>query len=130
MSKGGFAFNPVYEIQVTMGSLCNDAKDGSRDADARVKEGLATLYADLSKVSDEWRQRDLRVVYHGSSLRQTLTDTYAAERQACVVTADGNKNAQYPLEKFVSRSPDADVASLISQIDDAAGFVKMQPVGN
>jgi hypothetical protein len=130
MSKGGFAYNPVYEIQVTMGSLCDDAKDGTRDADARVESGFATLYADLSKISDLWKQRDLRVVYHGSSLRQTLAETYAAERQACVIAADGRRNAKYPLEQFVRRSPDTDVQRLISQMDDAAGFVGMQPVGN
>jgi hypothetical protein len=129
MSKGGFAFNPVYEIEVTMGSLCNDAKDGSRDADERVKSRYAALYADLSKISDQWRQRDLRVVYHGISLRQTLTDTYAAELSACVIAADGGRKAQYPLEKFVRRAPETDVATLLSQIDDAAGYVSMHPVG-
>lgn len=130
MSKGGFAYNPVYEIQVTMGSLCNEAKDGSRDADARVQTGFAALYADLSKVSDEWRARDLRVVYHGSSLKETLAETYDAQRRACVVTAAGERDPQYPLETFVRRSPDTDPQRLIAQIPDSLPFVGMQPVGN
>jgi len=129
MSNGGFAFNPVYEIQVTMGSLCDDAKLDTRDADARVKSGLATLYADMSKVSDEWKQRDLRVVYHGSSLQQTLANTFDEARRACVIAADGRHKAQYPLERFFQRAPETDVAALIAQIDDSAGFLGMKPVG-
>ena len=126
MSKGGFAFNPVYEIEVTLGTLCSDAKDGSSDADARVASGFAALDADLSKVSDEWRARDLRVVFHGSSLKQTLAETYTAQEQACVV-ADGD-DVQNPLETFVRRAPDTDPQRLISSIEDAP-YVGMRPVG-
>src|SRR5262249_22600261 len=65
MSNGGFAFNPVYELEVRMGSLCRDAREGTSEARERVRTGIATLYADLSHIVALWEQRDLRVVYHG-----------------------------------------------------------------
>jgi hypothetical protein len=131
MSNGGFAYNPVYEIEVTMGSLCRDARDGTREADARVKDGFAALYTDLSKISDLWRQRDLRIVYHGSSLKSALAETYAAQEQACVTVAagEGRQKAGNPLAQIVRRSPEIDVPRLISEIDDSAAFVGMPPVG-
>src|SRR5262249_11884411 len=108
MSNGGFAFNPVYELEVTMGSLCRDARDGTREADARIKSGLAALYADLSKMAALWKQRDLRVVYHGNSLKQTLAETYAAQERACVIadSVDGRLTAGSPLDQFMRRSPE------------------------
>jgi hypothetical protein len=131
MSNGGFAYNPVYEIQVAMGSLCSDARQGTREADARVQSGFAALYADLSKVSDQWRERDLRLVYHGTSFRETLAETYAAQERACVPvdTGEGRRTPEGPLARFVRRSPQTDVQRLISQIIDPAPFVAMQPVG-
>jgi hypothetical protein len=129
MSNGGFAFNPVYELEVTMGSLCRDAKDGTAEADARVKSGFATLYADLSKNAALWKQRDLRVVYHGNSLKETLAETYAAQDDACVVANSGEGTAGSPLDQFVRRSPATDVKSLIAQIDESAPFARMRPVG-
>ena len=112
MSNGGFAFNPVYELEVTMGSLCRDAKAGTPESAARVKSGLANLYADLSNAAALWEQRDLRVVYHGSSLKQTLADTYAAEVHACVLdksSAAGEQIAASPLDQFVHRLPETDL---------------------
>jgi hypothetical protein len=131
MSNGGFAYNPVYEIEVTMGSLCRDARDGTREADARVRNGFSALYFDLSKISDLWRQNDRRIVYHGSSLKGALAETYAAQEQACVAvdTREGRQKAESPLALFVRRSPDIDVQRLISQLDDYPPFVGMQPVG-
>ncbi|HWU26553.1 MAG TPA: hypothetical protein VN154_09150 [Rhizomicrobium sp.] len=131
MSNGGFAFNPVYELEVTMGSLCRDAKAGTKEADARVKSGFANLYADLSKVSALWVQRDLRVVFHGGSLKQTLADTYAAEERACVydTPGDGEQVAGNPLDQFVRSSPDTDLQRLIVQIDESAPSAGMRPVG-
>ncbi len=131
MSNGGFAFNPVYELEVTMGSLCHDAKDGTREADARVKSGLATLYADLSKMAALWEQRDLRVVYHGSSLKETLAETYAAQEHACVTanSDDGRGADKNPLDRFERRSPETDIQSLIARIDESAPFAGMRPVG-
>ncbi len=131
MSNGGFAFNPVYELEVTMGSLCRDAKEGTTEADARVKSGFANLYADLSKIAALWEQRDLRVVYHGSSLKKTLADTYAAEEHACVIdnSGDGGRIAGSPVDQFVRRLLETDVQRLIAQIDESAPFAGMRPVG-
>ena len=131
MSNGSFAFNPVYELEVTMGSLCRDAMDGSTDADKRVKSGLATLYADLSKVVALWEQRDVRVVYHGSSLKETLAETYAAQENACITASSADRRwaAKSPLDQIVRRSPEFDVRRLIAQIDDSAPFAGMLPVG-
>jgi hypothetical protein len=131
MSNGGFAFNPVYELEVTMGSLCRDAKDGSREADARVKTGLANLYADLSKMVALWEQHDLRVVYHGSSLKETLAEAYAAQEHACVTANSGDSRwtAGSPLDQFIRRSPESDIQTLIARIDESAPFAGMRPVG-
>ena len=131
MSNGGFAFNPVYELEVTMGTLCRDAKEGTRKSDARVERGFADLYADLSKASALWEQRDLRVVYHGSSLKQALADTYVAEEHACVLdnSGAGSRIAQSPPDQFLHRSPETDVQRLIAQIDESRPFAGMRPVG-
>jgi hypothetical protein len=131
MSKGSFAFNPVYELEVTMGSLCRDAKEGTKESDARVESGFANLYSDLSKISAMWEQRDLRVVYHGSSLKQALGDIYAAEEHACVIdnSADGARIAQNPLDPFVSRAPASYVELLIARMNENTPFGGMRPVG-
>lgn len=130
MSKGGFAFNPVYELEATMDSLCHDAKLGTPEADARVQSGLSGLSADLSKDAAAWEARDLRVVYHGVSLKQTLADAYAAKEQACVADASaGNAKPGHPLEPFVRRAPEADVQRVIARIADSTPFSGMRPVG-
>jgi hypothetical protein len=131
MSNGGFGFNPVYELEFTMGSLCRDAKVGTAEADARVQSGLANLYADLSKIAALWEQRDLRVVFHGSSLKKTLADTYIAQEQACVFdnSGDRGKVAARSLDQLVHGSPDTDIQRLIAQIDESAPFAGMRPVG-
>jgi hypothetical protein len=131
MSNGGFAFNPVYELEVTMGTLCRDAKVGTRDSNARIKIGFANLYADLSKASALWEQHDLRVVYHGSSLKQALADAYVAEEQACVMDnsrADPRVAQSLPAQ-FIHRSPETDVQGLIAGINESRPFVGMRPVG-
>jgi hypothetical protein len=132
MSNGGFAFNPVYELKVRMDSLCSDAKAGTPEAEARLKSGLTNLYSDLSKTAALWEQRDLRVVYHGVSLKQDLANTYAAEAQACVIdnSGDDKQVAAISLDQFARRSPETDVPGLIAQIDDSPRYVQMQPLGN
>ncbi len=122
MSKGGFAYNPVYELEVTMPALCSDAVADTRESRARVQTGLATLYADLAKNADLWKQRDLRVLYHGLSLKETLAQTYAAQANACVASDTGER----PLDRFVRVY---DVPTLISRIDESAPFAGMRPVG-
>ena len=130
MSNGKFAFNPVYELEVSMGSLCRDAREGTPEAEARVKAGFTSLYADLSKAAAQWEQRDLRLVYHGVSLKETLADTYAAGEQACVLGAGDKQVAAISLDQLARRSPETDVPTLISQIDDSPRAIGMQPVGN
>jgi hypothetical protein len=127
MSNGGFAFNPVYELTVTMASLCQDASDGTKEADARVKSGFATLYADLSNDAALWKAHDMRVLYRGD-LRQALWDTYTAQEQACVI-ADSGRNNKRPLDRFVRRSPETDILRLIAKIEEPAPIDNMQPVG-
>ena len=129
MSKGGDAFNPVYDIEVTMRSLCGDAKVGTADADARVNDGLAHLHADLAKAASQWAARDLRVVYHGVSLKQTLADTYAAEERACVKPDDGSRVAASAFDRFERASLETDVPRLIAEINDNLPFSGMRPVG-
>jgi len=131
MSNGGFAFNPVYELEFTMNSLCRDAKAGTKEADARIESGIANLYADLAKTSAQWAQHDLRVVFHGVSLKQALADTYVAAEYACVYdpSSDGERTPGSPLDQFVRRSPETDVQRLIIQIDDSVPLSEMRPVG-
>ena len=130
MSGGGFAFNPVYELEVSMRSLCSDAGDRTRDADARVEQGLTSLYADLSNTVAAWQQHDLRVVYDGFSLKQALSDSYSAERQACAAAGIGEENATDPLDRFLRLPPGAYIRKLIAQIVEPASFAEMRPVGN
>jgi hypothetical protein len=128
MSSGGFDFNPVYELEVSMGSLCQDATDQTKEANARVERGLATLHADLLKQVASWQRRDLRVVYHGLSLKDALAETYAEQEQACVAARSGEPKAMNALDRFVQRT--RDVQRLIAQINEPAPLTQMQPVGN
>lgn len=130
MSRGGFAFNPVYELEVSMRALCHDATDKTRGADAHVEKGLATLYADLSQMVAAWKQHDLRVVYHGLSLKDALAETYAAQDHACAAVGSGDKDGISPLNRFMHRSPENDIQRLIAQIVEPTSFAEMQPVGH
>src|SRR6185312_8912887 len=129
MSNGGFAFNPVYELEVSLSAICRDAMDGSRDARKRVQSNLTTLYTDLSQNVDRWKQRDLRVAYHGISFKETLAKTYADQEQACLTTAAAAGQSRNPLAWYVRRWPGTDVPTLIARIDDNAVFAQMRPVG-
>lgn len=122
LSRGGYSFNPVYELQVSMRTLCHDAASG---ADDRVQQGVATLYTDLSQTVAAWRQKDLRVVYNGMTLKDALTDAYASEERACGATS----TAGSPLDRYLHRSPNTDVQRLIADIVPPASFDEMKPVG-
>ena len=130
MSRGGYKFNPVYELQVSMRALCRDASDRRGEADERVEQGVAKLYADLSQTVEAWQQRDHRVVYNGLTLQDSLMDTYAAENRACVAADPNNKDATSLLERFMRKSPKTDVLRLIAEIVTPASFSQMQPVGH
>ena len=130
MSRGGFAFNPVYELEVSMRALCHDAIDGTRGADASIQNGVATLYNDLSNTVAQWKQRDLRVVYNGLTLKDALTAAYEAQDRACVAAAAGGSNGANPLDPYLHKSPETDVQRLITQIVEPASFAEMRPVGH
>ncbi len=125
MSKDGFAYNPVYELEVSLGSLCQQANERSRDADTRVEKGFTTLYLDLSNDIASWKQRDLRVVYHGSSLKDALAETYAAQQQAC---SDDARRTN-PLDRFAKQPAAIYIQRLIAQTYEPATFAEMRPVG-
>jgi hypothetical protein len=127
MSRGGFAFNPVYELEISMRELCHDAIDHTRGADGRIEEGVATLYADLSKTVTQRMQGDLRVVYNGVTLKDALTDAYSAQDQACVTAAGSGTS---PLDRYMHQSPETDVQWLIAQIVEPDSFSQMRPVGH
>jgi hypothetical protein len=126
MSRGGYLFNPVYELQVSMRTMCHDAASG---ADDRVQQGVATLYADLSQTVAAWRQKDLRVVYNGMTLKDALADAYAAQDRACVATS-ARKDGKSPLDRYMHKSPGTDVQRLIADIVPPASFDEMKPVGH
>jgi hypothetical protein len=130
MSNGKYTFNPVYELQVSMRTLCHDAIDHAKSANTRLQQGVATLYADLSQTVVAWQQRDLRVVYDGMTLKDALADAYATQDHACVVASMGNKDGASPLDRFMHRSPETDVQRLIAGIVEPASFAEMQPVGH
>lgn len=130
LSHGGYAYNPVYELQVSMRALCHDANDRTDRADKRVQQGVAALYADLSQTVAAWQQKDHRVVYDGVSLQDALTAAYAAQDRACVVADPESKDGTISLDRFMRQSPQTDVLRLITDIVTPASFAEMQPVGH
>jgi hypothetical protein len=130
MSNGSFDRNPVYELEATMSSLCSDAKDGTASSEARLANGFATLYSDLAKTVELWRQGDLRVVYHGYSLKETLRNAFAAEEQVCAARSEGIAGQVVAdIYEIARRFPQTDVQSLIAGMDDSRMLAAMAPVG-
>ncbi|MGN6517357.1 MAG: hypothetical protein ACTHLR_16135 [Rhizomicrobium sp.] len=127
MSRGGFAYNPVYELRVSMNALCQDAIGDARGSDARIEAGIASLYSDLSRTITAWKGRDLRVVYNDLTLKDALTDAYAAQDRACAASVD--KAGASPLDRYMHRSPQTDVQRLIAEIVEPESFAEMKPVG-
>jgi hypothetical protein len=131
MSRGGYAFNPVYELKATLGSLCHDAKNDSRASVAHLQSGFAALYRDLSATIALWEKRDLRIAYDGRSLKETLGEIYSAEAQACRMSYadDEGRPMAASLDQIAGSAPETDVRTLISRINDSAPFAGMRPVG-
>jgi hypothetical protein len=129
MSNGSFDLNPVYELEATVATLCSDAKGGTAASGARFTNGFAALYADLSKMVELWKQGDLRIVYHGYSLKETLNDAFATEERACGATSTGVAGQIADLFQAARRLPQTDVQGLIAQMDDFRMFAEMRPVG-
>jgi len=127
MSRGGYAYNPVYELQVSMNALCQDAIGRPRAYDARIEAGVASLYSDLSQTISAWKGRDLRVVYNGLTLKDALMDAYAAQNRACIESA--GKSGAGLLDRYMRRSPQTDVRRLIADIVEPESFAEMKPVG-
>jgi len=113
-----------------MRTLCHDAIDRTRGADARIENGVAALYTDLSNTVAQWKQRDLRVVYNGLTLKDALTAAYESEDRACVAAAAGDSNAANPLDPYMHKTPETDVQRWIAQIVEPASFAEMRPVGH
>jgi len=131
MSGGGFAFNPVYELKATLGSLCQEANEGTKASLARAQSRFVTLYRDLSDMIALWEKRDLRIAYDGRSLKETLGEIYAAQAQACSMRYADNQGRIMVagLDQIAGRAPETDVRSLIAGMDDLAPFAGMRPVG-
>jgi hypothetical protein len=130
MSRGGFAFNPIYELKATLISVCEDARDVRPGAMARTQSALAKLRDDLTADIALWEKRDLRVVYDGRSLKETLWDIYSGGVQACRMSlAEKGGPVFTSLDQIASRAPATDVRGLITSMSDAAPFSGMRPVG-
>ncbi len=130
MSKGGFAFNPVYELKASMVSICHDARDQTATALVHAQNTLSTLRHDLAEMIALWEKRDLRIVYDGRSLKETLWSIYSDGVQACTMrNAEQGQAMLTSLDQFATRSPATDVRGLISGMDDTAPFSGMRPVG-
>ncbi len=131
MSNGGFKFNPVYEMKASLVSLCNDARDARPESLAHMQGTLAGLRRDLSEMIALWEKRDLRIVYDGRSLKETLGGIYADGVRACTMDiADGQGRAILTsLDQVATRSPETDVRALIASMSDRAPFAGMRPVG-
>ncbi|MDE2476594.1 MAG: hypothetical protein KGO48_16190 [Alphaproteobacteria bacterium] len=131
MSNGGFAFNPVYEMKASMVSICRDAREQTPESMIHAQNTLATLRHDLSDMISLWEKRDLRIVYDGRSLKETLWTVYSDGVQACSMRNAGQGQATLTsLDQFATRSPTTDIRSLISDMSDIAPFAGMRPVGH
>jgi hypothetical protein len=131
MSNGGFKYNPVYELKASLVSLCHDANDGHPTSLSHMQITLAELRRDLSEQIALWEKRDLRIVYDGRSLKETLGGIYADGVRSCAMNAadDQGKPILTSLDQFAVRSPDTDVRALITSMSGVAPFAGMRPVG-
>ncbi|HEX5280544.1 MAG TPA: hypothetical protein VFW28_10745 [Micropepsaceae bacterium] len=130
MSNGGFAFNPVYELKASMVSICHDAREQTASALVHAQSTLSTLRHDLSEMIALWEKRDLRIVYDGRSLKETLWSIYSDGVQACTMRNPGQGQALLTsLDQFAARSPSTDIRGLITDMSETAPFAGMRPVG-
>ena len=130
MSKGGFAFNPVYEMKASMVSICHDAQEQTPESMVHAQNTLANLRHDLSDMISLWEKRDLRIVYDGRSLKETLWTIYSDGVQACAMRYAGQgQPVLTSLDQFATRSPATDIRALIWGMNDMAPFAGMRPIG-
>jgi hypothetical protein len=130
MSNGGYAFNPVYELKATLVSLCGNPEREPQSA-ARVQSTLMDLRHDLSEMISLWEKRDLRVVYDGRSLKETLGEIYADGAKTCsfALPDTTGRMVAATLAQISARTPEMDIQDLIAGMDEAAPFAGMRPVG-
>jgi hypothetical protein len=131
MSNGGFAFNPVYEMKATLAAVCGYARQGGPDSMARGRGAMADLRRDLSEMIGLWQKRDLRIVYDGRSLKQTLGEIYADSAKSCTINNANNQGRTVfaSFDQIGARDPATDVWGLIAGMSDSAPFSGMRPVG-
>ncbi len=131
MSNGGFAFNPVYETRATLLSICDALKREGPASVGHVQNALAGLRRDLSEMISLWEKRDLRIVYDGRSLKETLGQIYAGSANACMLNVSDTQGRAVlaSLEQIAARNPASDLHTLIAGMDDTAPFAGMRPVG-
>ena len=92
---------------------------------------MAALRRDLAEDIALWQKRDLRVVYDGRSLKETLAQIYTDGVRACRMSlADTQGRAVFTsLDQIAGRNADTDVRGLIAGMSEAAPFSGMRPVG-
>lgn len=130
MSHGGYENNPVYELKAGMVSICRDVREQTPAAIAHAQTTLASLRRDLSAMIALWDKRDLRIVYDGRSLKETLGVIYAEGIRTCQMSSGGPARAVFTsLDQIATRSPETDIRGLIAGMSESAPFAGMRPVG-
>ncbi|HEY5337920.1 MAG TPA: hypothetical protein VIJ85_06950 [Rhizomicrobium sp.] len=123
ISGGKMDYNPIYELRVTMQTICNDLGDRAQfvaqatsdgisnkehpvrlpgniygsdnvewetystpSRDARIKAAAVQFYKDMQEMIGLWINRDPRIVYDGSFLKQDLQAAYDEQSQRCTIT--------------------------------------------
>ncbi len=65
--------------------------------DARLREGFAQFYQHMAQMIDMWVNRDPRLVYDGTDLRQDLLASYDAQSKMCDLTYLNSAKHPVPL---------------------------------
>ena len=65
--------------------------------DAEIRNSVALLYADISRMGFMWQQHDTRIAYDGASLKQDLEAVYGEESQNCSISYTNSRGAQITL---------------------------------
>jgi len=88
------------------------------------------LRGDLEADIALWQKRDLRVVYDGRSLKESLWNIYSEGVQACEMSLADTGGAMFTsLDQIGARVPATDVRGLIASMSETAPFAGMRPVG-
>jgi hypothetical protein len=73
--------------------------------DARLRATLAQFDKDMAQMIQLWINRDPRIVYDGTFLKQDLQDTYKEESNACTLTylSSGKRPVALTLDEMIHR---------------------------